>query len=214
MLRVFLLSFAIFTASTNCFSQQKPYNQYSSNASVAAKALPSEEEIIAEINGTNTPKSSAKESLLEAARKFFMPTSIQEKYATLLKVMPGMLTNVKLLEAIDDWYGTRYRFGGTNKSGIDCSAFVRAVYKTAFGIDLPRTAREQYNTSHHMIAAAALQAGDLLFFNTRGGVSHVGVYLGNNKFAHASSSNGVIVSSLEDKYYAARYLGAKRIDND
>jgi len=165
-----------------------------------------------EINGVKVKTNTTKESLLEAAQKFFTPTILQSKYAVLLKMVPGMLTNIRLLEAIDEWYGTSYRFGGSSKSGIDCSAFVRAVYKSAFGIDLPRTAREQFKASEKVLSTAYLQAGDLLFFNTRGGVSHVGVYLGNNKFAHASSSNGVTVSSLDEKYYSSRYLGARRMD--
>lgn len=135
------------------------------------------------------------------------------KYASLLNILPSMLSpNIRLLEAVDEWYGTRYRYGGTTKSGIDCSAFVRSVYKMAFGIDLPRTAREQYRVSDYNVKRADLKEGDLVFFNTRGGVSHVGVYLGNSKFAHASSSRGVVVSSLNEKYYAARYLGAGRME--
>ena len=166
-----------------------------------------------EINGIKPVKtSSTKDILIAAAQKLFSPTSLQSKYAALLNIVPAMLTtNIKLLEAVDDWYGIRYRFGGTSKSGVDCSAFVRAVYETAFGIELPRTAREQYAAASHKVSEP--KQGDLLFFNTRGGVSHVGVYLGNDRFAHASSSKGVMVSSLTEKYYAARYLGARRVDN-
>ncbi|HOZ84526.1 MAG TPA: C40 family peptidase [Niabella sp.] len=219
MVRVSFLGLIFFLYINTCFAQLSPIRQAGQTSSQArattaqSKYSAEEERIIAEINSSGMIKNnSAKESLLEAAKQFFTPLSVQVKYATLLQILPGMLTNVKLLEAIDDWYGTRYRYGGTSKSGIDCSAFVRAVYKVAFGIDLPRTAREQFNYANEAISTAYLKAGDLLFFNTRGGVSHVGVYLGNNKFVHASSSHGVTVSGLNEKYYSTRYLGAKRID--
>lgn len=205
MLRACFLGVAAFLVTINCFGQIDPRATAPKGNTKNLTA----EQIEAEINGA-MKIANVKESLLEAAQKFFSPTSLQSKYGTLLKMVPGMLTNIKFLEAVDEWYGTRYRFGGTTKSGIDCSAFVREVYKTAFGIDLPRTAREQFKAAVH--AVSDLQQGDLLFFNTRGGVSHVGVYIGNNKFVHASSSHGVVVSSLDEKYYAARYLGARRME--
>ncbi|MCR6719723.1 MAG: NlpC/P60 family protein [Chitinophagaceae bacterium] len=118
--------------------------------------------------------------------------------------------NNTLLEHVDEWYGTPYRLGGSTKKGIDCSAFVQAVYTSAYATTVPRTAREQYKFSR-IISATELQEGDLVFFNTRGGVSHVGIYLQNNKFIHASSSQGVTVSDLFDPYYLKRYIGAGRI---
>lgn len=136
---------------------------------------------------------------------------IQNKYASLLEIAPTSLSNIVLFESIDEWYGTRYRYGGTTKRGIDCSAFVRAALKDAYGYQLPRTAREQYHASRR-ISQTELQEGDLVFFNTTGGVSHVGVYLRNNKFAHASSSKGVTISDLHDSYYMARYIGGGRVE--
>ena len=206
MLRV-CLGVAAFLVTIHCFGQIDPRATAPKNTSKTLSA----EQIEAEINST-LKASSTKEALLAAAQKFFSPSSLQSKYGTLLKMVPGMLTNIKFLEAIDEWYGTRYQFGGTSKSGIDCSAFVREVYKAAFGIDLPRTAREQFKVA--VQAVSELKEGDLLFFNTRGGVSHVGVYIGNNKFVHASSSQGVTVSGLDEKYYAARYLGARRMEKE
>lgn len=138
-------------------------------------------------------------------------TRIQSKYASMLNVVPSSLSNLVLFESIDEWFGTRYLYGGTGKNGIDCSAFVRAAIKSAFGYELPRTAREQYQASRR-ISATELKEGDLVFFNTRGGVSHVGIYLKNNKFAHSSSSKGVTVSDLYESYYMARFIGAGRIE--
>jgi lipoprotein Spr len=135
------------------------------------------------------------------------------KYAILLNTEVESLPHENLLEAVDDWYGVRYRHGGSSKSGIDCSAFTAVVYATAFGISIPRVSREQYRVSEK-ISTTELQEGDLVFFNTIGrGVSHVGIYLGNNKFIHASSSHGVMVSDLFDSYYLRRFIGAGRIQN-
>lgn len=141
-------------------------------------------------------------------------SALQLKYAVLLNTDVEQLQDTKLLEAVDEWYGTRYRMGGTTKKGIDCSAFVQAVYMTSYATTVPRTAREQYKASR-IISATELKEGDLVFFNVngaRGGISHVGIYLRNNKFVHASASQGVTVSDLFDPYYLKKYIGAGRIE--
>lgn len=138
-------------------------------------------------------------------------SAIQLKYSVLLNTEVEQLEDTRLLEHVDEWYGTRYRMGGMSKSGIDCSAFVQAVYLSAFAVAVPRTAREQYRSAR-IISATELKEGDLVFFNTTGGVSHVGIYLRNNKFIHASSSKGVTVSDLFEPYYLRRYIGAGRIE--
>lgn len=137
-------------------------------------------------------------------------TSLHFKYAVLLNTEVELLVDNTLLEHVDEWYGTPYRLGGNTKKGIDCSAFVQAVYTTAYAVTMPRTAREQYKHCR-IVSATELQEGDLVFFNTRGGVSHVGIYLRNNKFIHASVSQGVTVSDLFDPYYMKRYIGAGRV---
>ena len=140
-------------------------------------------------------------------------SSVQLKYAVLMDTEVESLPAKALLENVDEWYGVRYRTGGNSKSGVDCSGFTVAVYLAAYGIALPRVSRDQYRISRK-ISTTELQEGDLVFFNTRGsGVSHVGVYLGNNKFIHASVSRGVMVSGLFEPYYIQRYIGAGRIDD-
>ena len=105
--------------------------------------------------------------------------------------------------------GTPYSFGGTGAGGFDCSGYVQHVF-AMMGVHLPRTADAQYDAGQR-VAAADMHAGDLVFFHTyAAGVSHVGIYLGNDRFIHSSSSHGVTVSSLHDSYWAPRYLGAKR----
>lgn len=104
--------------------------------------------------------------------------------------------------------GVPYAFGGTGVYGFDCSGYVQHVF-AMLGIHLPRTADAQYYAGH--TTRGKMIPGDLVFFQTyEPGPSHVGIYLGDGKFVHASSSHGVMVSRLSDSYWSARYLGAKR----
>ena len=107
--------------------------------------------------------------------------------------------------------GTRYRFGGNSKSGIDCSSFVQKVFHE-LEVSLPRTAREQFEMGN-AVSPGDLQKGDLIFFQTYASYpSHVGIYLGNNRMIHASSRDRrVVISPMNTPYYRARFLGAKRI---
>ncbi|MGV3657857.1 MAG: C40 family peptidase [Chitinophagaceae bacterium] len=137
-------------------------------------------------------------------------SALQLKYSILLDTEVEQVQNASLFEAIDEWYGTRYRYGGTTKNGIDCSAFVQVMFSTVLGIALPRTAREQYGATRRIQEDEELMEGDLVFFNTTGGVSHVGVYLQNNKFVHAATSGGVMISDLDEAYWSKRFIGAGR----
>jgi cell wall-associated NlpC family hydrolase len=106
--------------------------------------------------------------------------------------------------------GVPYVFGGTSSSGFDCSGYVQHVF-AMLGHHIPRTADAQYYAGKR-VAGASMAPGDLVFFQTyASGPSHVGIYLGNDRFVHASSSRGVTVSSLHEHYWSARYLGAKRL---
>ncbi len=136
---------------------------------------------------------------------------LQLKYAIMLDANVEKLHNVNLLKIIDEWWGTSYCMGGSTKSCIDCSALTQVIIQSIYSINLPRTAQEQYNYSKH-IGLEDLNEGDLVFFNTGGrDISHVGVYLLNNKFVHAATSGGVMVSDLNDSYWKARYKGAGRV---
>lgn len=129
---------------------------------------------------------------------------------TVLNKMAATVQNLPLFGFIDDWYYTRYRFGGTTKKGVDCSSFTLQLFRDVYQISLPRTARQQYEISIK-VNEEEMQEGDLVFFNTRGGISHVGVYLVNGYFVHASSSRGVVVSNIREPYFSKCFLGARRI---
>lgn len=145
---------------------------------------------------------------LGTALENFIP--VQFKYAILLNESVEKLSNLLLYKNIDDWYGTRYRYGGKTTKGIDCSAFMQVIAAYTFGWVLPRTAREQY-LAMHGIKKDELREGDFVFFNTTGGISHVGMYLQNNKFIHASSSQGVSIGDLQSQYWSRRFIGARRM---
>lgn len=136
--------------------------------------------------------------------------SIQFKYATILDVPVESISFTNVYTFIDDWMGTRYRMGGTSKSGVDCSAFAGSLLLGCYALSIPRTAREQHKVAT-LVSREELTEGDLVFFNTTGGVSHVGVYLTNGYFVHSSSSQGVSISNLNDAYYAHRFVSAGRI---
>jgi cell wall-associated NlpC family hydrolase len=107
--------------------------------------------------------------------------------------------------------GVKYLYGGTTTKGFDCSGFVGYVYKKV-GVKLPRTSGAMYKTGKS-VSKKNLKTGDLVFFNTSGkGVSHNGIYIGNGKFVHSSSSKGVSVAKINDPYYwGSKYVGAKRV---
>lgn len=136
-------------------------------------------------------------------------TSLQQKYADILEVSVNEVNNPSLFSFIDSWWGAPYRYGGDSRTGIDCSAFVQILYASVYGIaSIPRTAREQYDDSKKIKRISKLKEGDLVFFHIHGRrVSHVGVYLENNKFVHASFSSGVMISDLTDKYWKRYYAG-------
>lgn len=125
----------------------------------------------------------------------------------------GGFNKKEIMEAIVEWLGTPYRYGGNGDRGIDCSGFTRTIFaKVADGI-IPRTANYQYGIGQK-VNRSDLQFGDLVFFNTRRRVyiSHVGIYLGDNIFAHASSRYGVTFSYMKDgNYYDKTFIGAKRV---
>lgn len=135
---------------------------------------------------------------------------LQIKYAIMMDVPVEQLNNLPLLQQIDHWWGTRYCMGGDDENCIDCSAFTQTMLRNVYGVDVPRTAKEQYDFSTH-INDTALKEGDLVFFKSGHNISHVGLYIANNKFVNASTSGGVTISDLSDDYWSKKYAGAGRV---
>lgn len=147
----------------------------------------------------------------------FKVISNAEREMEIKKLIKKNQTIDGILDQAMTYIGTPYRFGGTTRSGIDCSAFVLSVYNEATGISLPRVsadqAREGESVNRH-----ELEKGDLVFFSTsrNGRISHVGIVHevtpeGDIKFIHSSSSKGVAINSLNEKYWNSKYRFAKRI---
>ncbi len=159
------------------------------------------------VSGANTVKITVGFS---GAGSIEQSLSVQFKYAQLLNRNVESIANLALFNFIEEWWDTRYHYGGHTKAGIDCSAFSALLLNKVFSIQVPRTAKEQYLACQKR-DRENLMEGDLVFFNTRGGISHVGIYLGEGYFVHASTANGVTINNLGDDYYSARFLGGGRI---
>ncbi len=138
--------------------------------------------------------------------------TVSEKYAGLLGVMSQQINNYSLYKFIDEWYGVNYRIGGSTKAGIDCSAFVQKLYSEVFGVDLFRTAMEQFNNCIRVRNLSEAEEGDLVFFHIHGRrISHVGIYLINDFFVHASRTQGIVISHLNEEYWHKYYAGVGRL---
>lgn len=136
---------------------------------------------------------------------------VKDKYSSMIDVMPNQISNVMLYRFIDEWYGVKYRMGGTTKKGVDCSAFVQHLYQYVFGYDILRTACLQFKESKK-IDKEDLKEGDLVFFRVHTSrISHVGVYLRNNFFVHSASSKGVSIANLSNSYWSKYFAGGGRI---
>lgn len=146
------------------------------------------------------------------------PLSVQEDQATeqttfLTRIQEISDRASNLVTKAGNLIGIRYKFGGnTPEQGLDCSGLVRLVFKDVLDVHLPRTALE-ISRAGEKIEVSELQPGDLVFYNTlKRGFSHVGIYMGDNKFIHSPSSGGrVRVESMEVTYWKKRFNGARRI---
>lgn len=126
--------------------------------------------------------------------------SLEDRYSMLLDVSPKEIKNDKLYKFIDAWMGVPHRDGGTDRSGIDCSAFTNLLQKEIYRKTLPRSASQMAEVVKREYEED-LNEGDLVFFNFSRKFDHVGVYLKNNKFVHVSTRKGVIISDLKDPWY-------------
>jgi len=137
---------------------------------------------------------------------------LEDADSTEIRVL-SQVSNEVIFRAIS-LVGTPYRYGGTKPdTGFDCSGLIGFVFHEAAGLQLPRTTRELIDIDAKSIDRTDLQAGDLVYFNSRGGrVSHIGIYVGENRFVHAPSSGGVVrIDRLNTPYWTKFYVGAKRV---
>jgi len=116
----------------------------------------------------------------------------------------------RLRAAVDRWEGAPHRLGGASTQGVDCSALVQSVYANEFGLDVPRTTAEQVHAGTP-VSRSQLRPGDLVFFRPEWKERHVGIYLSDGQFLHASESEGVRVSDLRRSYWEERWWQARRL---
>ena len=131
----------------------------------------------------------------------------------IMGVAMSATSNMKLFNFVYDWIGTPYHFGGSSRRGIDCSGFTKELYSKVFNMDIERSSRDIFSMVSP-VRKDDLKEGDLVFFKIHSRrISHVGIYLGNNRFAHASS-RGVAISSLDDDYYRRYfYRGGRMLES-
>jgi len=136
-------------------------------------------------------------------------------YGQALGVRLDRTENTDLLRTVLDWIGTPYRYGSNSKKGTDCSGFVTRVFKEVYGITLQRSSRSMFQ-SVKRVAKTEMEAGDLVFFRRGPGqpIYHVGIYLKDGKFAHSATNGGVMVSSLNQRYYNRNFYAAGRVETD
>lgn len=216
---ILLLGFSAFI--TSCSSTRSASRTKSNSPSQSKSGSPKFLDDIS-INGTNKEKTTeslpVSPKVHTAPKIFFVPTFnieqgelLQFKYAIKMDVEVERLANAELYEFIERWWATPYRMGGSTQKGVDCSAFTQTLLSVIYNVQVPRTAHEQKQYCM-AIEPEQLKEGDLVFFTTKGrSISHVGIYLQDNKFVHAATSSGVMISSLTESYWSKRYAGAGRV---
>lgn len=147
----------------------------------------------------------------ETAKPADEQESLAKDYLSqIMHVAVSATSNMKLFNFVYEWIGTPYRFGGSTKKGIDCSAFTKQLYNQVFNLDIKRSSRDIFSMVSP-VKRDDLKEGDLVFFKIRSrSISHIGIYLGDNKFAHASL-RGVAISSLDDAYYNRYFYKGGRV---
>lgn len=139
-----------------------------------------------------------------------IPPSLQASQDEFENMVRNLDVKSRIMDQYADWKGVRYRLGGSTKKGIDCSAFVQRTFREQFGLDLPRSTYEQQEMGKS-ISRTKLRTGDLVLFRAGSTGRHVGIYIGNDQFVHASTSSGVTISSMNEPYWKKRYNEARRV---
>ncbi|MCY3789682.1 MAG: C40 family peptidase [Gemmatimonadetes bacterium] len=147
---------------------------------------------------------------IRSAPRYTADSSVAHELEKRRRASPSRLARV-----VEGYLGVPYKWGGKTRAGMDCSAFVRTIFRQTYGIELPLTAKQIYRVGRTINQRQDLKPGDLVFFrNTFSGqgVSHVGIYLGKKRFAHVGVSTGATITSLDHPYFLPRYVGARRVE--
>jgi cell wall-associated NlpC family hydrolase len=215
---------SIFFAGCSPSSRYQRYNQ-SKDKNTSTTSSTDEKPVSQKFEKHNDNNTTVVQDLPDSNDNEFDETPVEESpvdksnfiahYEKLKDMNVTLTSREKILFEVVKFLDTPYKYGGNTDSGIDCSAFTKQVFENSVNIELPRSAREQYSVGGK-ISKEELKFGDLVFFNTRrrNNPGHVGIYLGDNQFAHASRKLGVTVSTLEEKYYKTRFSGARRVLNN
>lgn len=138
------------------------------------------------------------------------PKGPHKKHAKTIDLKKKSKVTKGLYSQHREWKGVKYRMGGLNKRGVDCSGFVYLTFRSKLGIKIPRTTKAQARLGKE-VRKSKLKAGDLVFFKTSRKVRHVGIYIEDGKFLHASTSRGVMISRLSNTYWRSKYWKARRV---
>lgn len=142
-------------------------------------------------------------------------TKFYSEYSKKLGIVLNGTENIQLIMAVDEWLGTPFKWGGCSKYGIDCSCLVQSIYKNVYGIKLNRTTVGMFTDELIPVDKENLKEGDLIFFKIRNNrISHVGIYLKDNKFVHSTLTKGVMINDLDQNYYRKRFLAAGRVTDN
>ncbi len=163
--------------------------------------------VLSACSSTNTSNNAQTDTHAVKGQNGFLLQASQDEFEQMVQ---NVDIKSRLMDQYADWKGVRYRLGGTSKRGIDCSAFVQTTFREQFGLDLPRSTYEQEDTGKS-INRGKLRPGDLVLFRAGSTGRHVGIYLGNDNFVHASTSSGVMISNLNESYWKTRYREARRV---
>lgn len=146
---------------------------------------------------------------IRSAPRYTADSSVAQELEKRRRASPSRLAHV-----VEGYLGVPYKWGGNTRAGMDCSAFVRTIFRKTYGIELPLTTRQIYRVGRPVNQLQDLKPGDLVFFSlalSGPGISHVGIYLGKERFAHVGVSTGATITSLDNPYFRRRYVGARRV---
>nr|WP_318380955.1 bifunctional murein DD-endopeptidase/murein LD-carboxypeptidase [uncultured Enterobacter sp.] len=156
---------------------------------------------------TNTAKNMHPETHAVGMEDASSLQASQDEFETMVR---NLDVKSRIMDQYATWKGVRYRLGGDTKKGIDCSGFVQRTFREQFGLELPRSTYEQQEMGKS-VSRTSLRTGDLVLFKAGSTGRHVGIYIGNNQFVHASTSSGVVISSMDEPYWKKRYNEARRV---